>query len=308
MLDKGRAKACWKRGIFYVILKQEPSSRNMQDVVVGIDPGSKKEGYTVKSKAHTLLNIQADAVTWVKDAIDVRRNMRRFRRYRNTPCRQNRQNRSHGSLPPSTKARWQWKLRMSRWLAKLYPIASFVVEDVKAKTMGKRRWDVSFSPLEIGKGWFYEELTKIAPMETKCGWETKALRDKVGLKKTKQKMSNRFDAHCVDSWVLANSSVLGHVVPENQRMLLVVPLQFHRRQLHVLQCAKGAVRRLYGGTVSLGFKRGSLVRHQKHGLVYVGGTSQNRISLHCINGGERLCRNAKPSDCVFLTFNSWRSR
>ena len=158
MLDKRRAKACWKSGIFYIILKQEPSARNMQDVSVGIDPGSKKEGYTVKSKAHTLLNVQADAVTWVKDAVEVRRNMRRARRFRKTPCRQNRENRARGCLPPSTKARWQWKLRVSRWLAKLYPITSFVVEDIKARTTGKHRWDKSFSPLECGKKWFYARI------------------------------------------------------------------------------------------------------------------------------------------------------
>jgi hypothetical protein len=33
----------------------EPSSREYQPIAVGIDPGSKKEGFTIKSEAHTYL-------------------------------------------------------------------------------------------------------------------------------------------------------------------------------------------------------------------------------------------------------------
>jgi hypothetical protein len=65
---------------------------NHEPVVVGIDPGSKKEAFTIKSESHTYLNIQADAVTWVKDAVKTRREMRRGRRFRKTPCRKPRFN------------------------------------------------------------------------------------------------------------------------------------------------------------------------------------------------------------------------
>jgi hypothetical protein len=42
--------------------------------------------------------------------------------------------------------------------------------------------------------------------------------------------------------------------------------------------------------------------------VYVGGTSKERISLHSLEDGKRLCRNANPSDCKFLAFNTWKTR
>jgi hypothetical protein len=87
----------------------------------------------------------------VKDVVKTRREMRRSRRFRKTPCRANRRNRKRGGLPPSTKARWQWKLRVIRWLAKIIPITEFVVEDIKAKTRGQRRWDVMFSPLQVAR-------------------------------------------------------------------------------------------------------------------------------------------------------------
>lgn len=280
----------------------------MQPIAVGIDPGSRKEAFTVKSRAHTYLNIQTDAVAWVSGAVKTRRDMRRARRFRKTPYRAPRPNRSRGGIPPSTRARWEWKLRIARWLSKLYPISRFVVEDVKASTKGKRRWDRSFSPLEVGKCWFYKELEKIAPVETRRGWETKVLRDALGLKKTLKKMADVFEAHCIDSWVLANDVVGGHSQPDNTRLLIVTPIRFHRRQLHKLQPCKGGVRSPYGGTRSLGFKRGSIVKHSKYGLVYVGGSMGGRITLHSLVTGERLSRNARPHECRFLCYASWRTR
>ena len=304
-----KATYFWKKGIFCVRLNVEPSDHKTQGIVVGIDPGSKREGFTVKSKAHTYLNVQANAVDWVKDAVEVKRNMRRARRFRNTPRRKNKSNRSKAPFPPSTKARWAWKLRVCVWLKGLFLVTDFIVEDIKARTIkGARKWNKSFSPLEVGKKWFYGEIAKLGNLYTKQGYETKELRDLLGLKKTKAKLSDRFDAHCVDSWVLANYVVGGHVKPDNERILKVIPLRFHRRQLHALQPAKGGVRRPYGGTVSLGLKRGSLVRHVKYGVVYVGGFFKSRISLHSLETGIRLCQNAKVSDCKFLTVNTQRAQ
>jgi len=302
----GKATYFWKRGLFCIRLNFDPSGETTELIAVGIDPGSKKEGITVKSQAHTYLNLQLDAVTWVKDAIATRKNMRRARRFRKTPCRKNRLNRKRGGLPPSTKARWQWKLRVIRHLAKIMPITEFVVEDIKAVTKGQRRWDVMFSPLQVGKQWFYDQLEQIGFVHLLEGWQTKNLRDTHGLSKTKLKMAEVFEAHCVDSWVLANWLVGGHIKPDNTDILCITPLRFYRRQLHVLQPAKGGVRKPYGSTRSYGFTRGSLVQHLKYGLSYIGGWMKDRISLHCVNTGKRLTQSAKPLDCQFLTYNSWR--
>jgi hypothetical protein len=288
----------------------EPVGDQTQPVVVGIDPGSKREGITVKSAAHTYLNIEAEAVDWVKDAVTTRREMRRSRRFRKTPCRPNRRNRAHGGLPPSTKARWHWKLRLARWLARCFPIVEFAVEDIKAKTYHESpRWNSSFSPLEVGKAWFYEELELLAPVFKRSGWETEILRDGLGLHKTRNKTATVFSAHCVDSWVLANSLTGGHSAPDNTDMLVVVPLRFHRRQLHRLQPEPGGIRKPYGGTHSLGLKRGGLVQHTKWGLSYVGGYLRDRISLHSLTNGKRLTQNARPAECrVRAPYNTWRTR
>ena len=308
LVRNGKAVRRFNRGLFYIELTERENGET-QAVACGIDPGSKREAFTVKSRSHTLLNIQATAVVWVKDAVETRRMMRRSRRNRNAPCRANRENRSRGGLPPSTKARWQWKLRIARWLSKLYPITCFVVEDIAASTKkGARRWNLSFSPLSIGKKWFYEQIGKLCRLEIKHGHETKELRDIHGLKKSSSKLAEKFSAHCVDSWVLANWFTGGHQTPDSERMLIMEPLRFHRRQLHRLQPEAGGIRKPYGGTRSNGFKRGSLVQHLKHGLVYVGGCLKERISLHSLATGKRLTQTAKTEDCLFLAYNSWRTR
>jgi hypothetical protein len=129
--------------------------------------------------------------------------MRRARRYRKTPCRRPRPNRSRGGLPPSTKSRRGWNLRLARFLATLYPITAFIVEDVVAETRkGQHRRNVSFSPLGIGKAWFCRELSQIAPVARLPGYETKRLRNALGLRKSSRKREETVWAHCVDSWVL----------------------------------------------------------------------------------------------------------
>jgi RRXRR protein len=320
-----KATPFWKRGVFCVRLNVDPSARNLQTISVGIDPGSMKEGYTVKSNSHTYLNIQADAVTWVKKHVETRKNCRLSRRQRKTPYRKCRWNRRGRSLAPSTKARWNWKLRIVNWLQKMYPIAAFVVEDIKAVTKkykeayeavkqhtgAAREFNISFSPLQYGKNWFYTELGKLGRVETLQGYETKELRDNQGLHKSSNKLGESFDCHCVDSWVLANWFVGGHARPDNKQILFVTPLRFHRRQLHVQNPVAGGIRRKVGSTISLGFKRGSLVKYSKKnskGLAYVGGTSRGKISLCSISTGKRLGKEFSANHLRFLTYNTWRTR
>ena len=304
-IRNGKATPFWKKGLFCIRINV-PVGKEVQQVALGIDPGSKKEGYTVKSNTHTYLNVQADAITWVKRAVKVRREMRRGRRYRKTPYRKCRYNRKIGNLAPSTRARWQWKLRIVNWLSSVFPITDVVVEDIMAKTFkGGKRWNEMFSPIEVGKQYFYSAIKERFALHLFKGYETADMRSKLGLKKCSNKMSPRFEAHCVDSWVLAHSVVGGPL--DNTSLLVVTPLRFHRRQLHAMVPQKGGVRREYGGTRSLGFKRGSLVKHPKWGLSYVGGTMEGRVSLHNIEDGKRLCQNAKPDDIKFLTYNTWRA-
>jgi hypothetical protein len=304
-VKQSKATPFWLNGVWCIRLRFEPSARNKQEVVVGIDPGSKREAYTVASKVHTYLNVLSDAIDWVSDSIESRKILRRARRNRKTPCRANRKNRARGGIPPSTKARWQLKLRVVNQLRKMFPITGYAVEDIKATTHGKgKRWNRSFSPLEVGKRWMYGELSKLGTLTLKAGHETAELRVNFGVVKCYgDKMSMRFDVHNVDSWVLAKDALGAKGRPENLRLVHARPLQFRRRALHLQNPAKENVRRSHGGTLSQGFKRGSLVRHPKHGLTTVGGTKDGRVSLHTLLG-KRLCQNAKAQDIKLLRRSS----
>ena len=124
LVKRGEATPYWHNGIYCIRLNKEPSDRKTQAIAVGVDPGSKKEGFTVKSEAHTYLNVQADAHKDVGKKVEKRRELRRGRRSRKCPNRKNRTNRlaNKERIPAGTRARWDWKLRILDWLSKLYPI------------------------------------------------------------------------------------------------------------------------------------------------------------------------------------------
>jgi RRXRR protein len=309
-IKSGKATLFWKEGLFCVRLNVEPSAQKVQPIAVGIDPGSKREGYSVASAAHTYANVQAEARSGVKEAERDSTRMRRTRRSRHTPCRKPRQNRKHSKtkIPPSTRARWHWKLRLVTWLCQLFPVSVFVVEDIKAKTKGKRRWDQFFSPLEVGKHWFYEELGKLAPVQTKQGYQTRDLREQLALKKTGKKLAQVWEAHCIDAWVLAYSAVGGSTSPDNTHLVCISPLTWHHRQLHRFEPERGGKRKPYGGTLSLGIKRGTLVKHPKWGKAYVGGTKDGKLSLHNPQTGKRLTQSAKVADCRLIKLLRWKTR
>jgi len=71
-IKSGKATGFYKRGVFCVRLNQK-SGEETQVIAVGVDPGSKREAYTVKSQKHTYINILSDAVDWVKKTVKRRR-------------------------------------------------------------------------------------------------------------------------------------------------------------------------------------------------------------------------------------------
>lgn len=307
LMERKEAKPLWINGIFTIILQREPESRYTQEVVVGIDPGSKVSGLTAKTEASTLLNIQYLAPTHVKKKVEERKELRRGRRQRKTPYRKCRFNRRvEERLPPSTRARWQQHLNLAHSVNKLYPVTHVVIEDISAVTKkGQRKWNKSFSPLEVGKKWFKSEVEKHFEYSTYKGFDTYSERNRLGLKKNSNKTKEDFYTHCVDSWVLANLVVGGHTSPEQTKVLYLKPLVYHRRKLHVTVPAKKGIRKPYGGTMSLGLKRGTLVKHPKWGKTLVGGNSKGRISLHELSTNKRIARNAKKEDLTIIKVLKW---
>lgn len=308
LMMSGRAKPMWKNQIFCIKLSVESSSENLQDVTIGIDPGSKREGITVTTDFNVILNILAHAKSNVKDNMDTRRNLRKHRRYRFSPCRKCRSNRKIKGLPPSIKSRWDQKLRIISLLRKILPITVINVENVAAKSkIGSRKWNTMFSPIQVGKEYFRNsiKLTTIRLIETE-GYDTKKHRVMRSFEKIKTKMSTVWESHCVDSHSLceiANGSFIkpfkGFYIFEN--------FNFRRRSLHLQTPSKKGLRRINGGTVSLGVPRGSLGVSEKFGIVHIGGSSNGKLTLNNMFG-QRLSWYEPRESVKILTINKWRTR
>ncbi|RKU16134.1 hypothetical protein C6500_18360 [Candidatus Poribacteria bacterium] len=312
LIKKGLATPYWSNGIFSIRLNYATEDEYTQEIVVGVDPGNKKEGFTVKCESHTYLNVQADAHNKVGKKVAKRRELRRGRRSRKCPNRKNRPNRlaNKERIPAGTRARWDWKLRILVWLSKLYPITHVCIEDIKARTKQyQKKWNTSFSPLEVGKKWFYTEVQKRWELLTLRGWKTKEIRDRLGLKKASKKLAETFDAHCVDSWCLAYHTVGGSDIPDNTDLICIAPIPIRRRELHRQNPQKGGKRLRYGGTVlGNGLVKNTLVRHVKYGITRLSGVNAKGLFAIYSLDGKRLTTGAKRSSFKVLTrlnFNYW---
>jgi RRXRR protein len=300
-----------KLGLFYLQLTYQQAPNN-QPLVVGIDPGSSFEGYSVVGTTQTVCNLMVLAPTHIKKVVQTRRTMRHARRFRlwRRPCRsQNRLARQH-RLPPSTRSRWEAKARIVRQLAVIVPLTDVAIEDVQATSRQGTggQWNQSFSPVQVGKDHLYQLLkARGLTLHLYLGMVTKQLRDRYGLSKTSHKEAQTFHSHAVDAWVLAATTSGAHV-PTCTRLWYGVPHQVHRRQLHRLEAGKGGIRKPYGGTRSLSFKRGTIVLHPKYGRCTVGGydREKQRLSLHTYKTNKRLTQNAQPAECRRLTTIAFR--
>ena len=289
------ARPFWKKGIFCIKLKRKDGE--VQPVAAGCDPGSKMEAFTVKSEGKTFLNVQTEAITNVKARLKTRRMLRQSRRGRNAPYRKWRYNRSvcKGWIPPSTKARWDHKVRLLSWLKSIYPIAVLVIEDIAACTKkGKKAWNQSFSPIQNGKKYGYAELIKVVPVIKKQGHETHKSRTNLGLTKLKGKLSYGFNIHCVDSWTLAAMAV-GGTYPDNISVFKVKRIEFNKRSLHK-QNPKNGFRQVSGGTIVShgpgGIRKGDLLRRKKDGQIFIAsGNPKNGLSIHNIGTFKRIAQN-----------------
>ena len=75
------------------------------------------------------------------------------------------------------------------------PLTDVVVEDVQATTRPgqKRKWNASFSPVQVGKEHLYHILRAMGlTVHTRQGWQTKELRLGVG---SLREWSNETDLH-----------------------------------------------------------------------------------------------------------------
>jgi hypothetical protein len=323
MVRDGIATGHWNdAGIYYLKLVAEPSGRETQPIHLGCDPGKSFTGIGIQSKkatlykAHLVLPFQrikerlgAAVIKNGKIIKNIRgralqRRVRRGRRIdRTVPFseRAHRQkrfsNRKKSKIPPSIRASRMMEIRVITELSKIYPINSIVYEVVQAdvdRMSGRRgaRSGKGFSPVMIAQYWAIQQLSAIAPVEKRHGWQkdgngTSQIRKHLGLIKTKDKAAQSPESHAVDGVALAASQFVqyqsfckgkehghewvGNVEVTPSEFRVITRAEYFRRALHFDNAEKGGVRKRKGGTITpWGLRSGDKVRAEKAGKIVIG--------------------------------------
>lgn len=206
----GRIRYDEKVKLHYLQLLKQPSGLETQDITMGLDPGSSFDGISVVSSDTHHCNIELiqrpkkgkTAIKFFKFRQATNRRIRRSRlRHRKIRF----DNRTKLSLTPTIKANVDFRKWIITKLATIFPITKLVVEDVRfnhAKSTKGR----AFSLVEQGKTELYSWIKKQEfQLELYDGFNTKKLRlnSFSGDPKSADKGSRSFEAHCIDSFVLA---------------------------------------------------------------------------------------------------------
>jgi len=208
----GKAKIRYDRKLkaHYLQLLVEPSGTECQEITIGLDPGSTFDGVSVVSKECHHLNIeliqrQKKGKTSIKafKARQVSNRRVRRSRLRHRPIRFS--NRTKKGLAPTIRANLEFRQWLILKLLKIFPISKIVIEDVRFNHYAKKNGK-SFSHVELGKTALYEFAKGLGlKLELVRGFDTKTVRvNSFGQDlKSKEKDQKHFNAHCLDSFVLA---------------------------------------------------------------------------------------------------------
>src|SRR5215469_10872399 len=207
LLCAGVARKRWSKfGTFGIQLLTETRTCT-PDTALGVDNGSKFEGYSVVVGDENPLNIKLDLPDkkGLVRKLEERRRLRRARRHRNCRRRPKRfdNRRRENWLAPSQAVLVGSRLKVIRESFRIYPIQRVGFEDVRFNH-AKKRWGANFSTVEIGKARLREFfMNQGATVFEYRGHETQELRKKYGYRKTQVKSADKFTAHCSDSLALS---------------------------------------------------------------------------------------------------------
>jgi len=207
LLKSGSAKPVWSRFGTFGIQLTSPSRGVAEYTALGVDQGSKFEGYSIVAGSKNTINIKLDlpSKSNIVRKLAERRYLRHSRRRRKCRRREARfQNRAMKNwLSPSQACIVNSRLKVMRELCRMFPITATGLEDVRFNHC-QYRWAKNFSTVEIGKSRIADFLeSRGIELFKYLGFQTKSLREKFGYSKTSDKSADKFSAHCSDSLSLA---------------------------------------------------------------------------------------------------------
>jgi hypothetical protein len=274
-LMKGKqAKPVWNKFSQFGIQMLVDTRKEVPKTVLGVDLGTKFEGYSVVTGKENNLSVMwklPDKKKLIRK-LEERRILRRTRRQqkcRRRECRINNRGKK-GFIAPSQKQIIDSRLKCIKELFKCYPIDTVALEDVKFNHL-KHRWGKNFSTMEIGKKMLYDWIRQHACLQLYRGYNTQHLRKLYGYKKSSKKDGEVFNSHCSDAITIAiDVYVKEHITPG---VFIVVDDTYRcvKRRLYDTQFSKGGIKHPYSSGNFKGIRKGSMC---KFGQI-CGGTKNN---------------------------------
>jgi len=295
LLKGKQAKPVWNKFGQFGIKMLIQTKQKTPEIVLGIDNGTKFEGYSIVSEKENNVNIMwllPDKKMLVRK-LKERRILRRARRQRNCRRREARfDNRNRdGFIAPSQLMMVNSRLKAIKELFKSYPISSVAFEDVKFNHRDNR-WGKNFTTIEVGKTMiknFIVDKVGRSNFISFDGTETFEIRNRRGLKKSSNKSLENFNSHCVDSFVIA-SELVKCKTPKEEIITIDDKYRPKRRRLHDSQFSKGGKRDKYSTGNFKGIRKGTMCEFGQivggtKNIVYIRNSDNIRIgkSLNKIN-------------------------
>lgn len=268
-----QAEPIWNKFNQFGIKMLVDTGNKTPETVLGVDTGTKFEGYAVITDKENNL-----AVMWVLPdkkklvrKLKERRTLRRARRQRNCrrrKCRSN--NRQKQSfIAPSQLMMVQSRLKAMQEFFRCYSIDTVAIEDVRFNHK-KKRYGKNFSTVEIGKNMMYNWILDKTRLKKFTGYYTMGLRETYGYKKSGNKSAEVFNSHCSDALALATDIYAKEHIEQGKFIIVDDSYRFVRRRLHDTQYSKGNIRYPYSTGNFKSIRKGTMC---EYGQV-VGGTKK----------------------------------
>ena len=263
LLKAGVAKPAWSKCNTFGIQMLVETRQIIPRTAVGVDQGTKFEGYSIVVDQKNLLNVMLLLPDKKKilRKVEERRTLRRARRFRKCRRRPMRSaNRSRRDfLAPSQAVIVYSRLKILRELCRIFPVTVAGVEDVRFNHAA-HRWGANFSTVEIGKAriqaFFDQQAINVQAYQ---GFETQTLRREYGYRKASDKSAERFEAHCSDALTLACTLTTGAYIEPGRFLTVDDTYRPVRRRLHDTQPAVGGLRASYSRGTVCGVRKGLLI-------------------------------------------------
>jgi len=280
LMKEKQARPLWNKFGQFGIHMEVSTRTEKPKSVLGIDNGTKFEGYTVTVGKENIIGIMwklPDKKKLVKKLVE-RKQLRRARRFRN--CRRRKckfQNRKETFIAPSQKQIIDSRLKCIKELYNYYPIDGVAIEDV-CFNHKKYRWGKNFTTIEIGKkiidDFFINKNIKIYKFK---GHQTESFRKKYGYQKLKcNKSKIDFRTHCADALsITAETMGIGYIEPTENFIYVDDSYRCTRRRLHDTQYSKGNIRYPYSSGSFKGISKGCIIGFDGGYGQLVGGTKNN---------------------------------